>query len=52
MQQRAISVVGPSARNDLLVELRSLLMMAHPSKAYISLKSFFFGLDWAGSASE
>src|SRR6218665_4188866 len=32
-------------------QLRSLLM-AHPSKFYISLKSFFFVRDWAGSASE
>src|SRR6218665_3606327 len=40
MQRRAFSVVGPSAWNDLPFELRSLLM-AHPSKFYISLKSFF-----------
>src|SRR6218665_3714562 len=46
MQQRAFSVVGPSAWNDLPVELRSLLMTS-PSKFYISLKSFFFGHDWA-----
>jgi len=26
--------------------------MAHPSKFYISLKSFFFVRGWAGSASE
>ena len=32
-------------------QLRSLLM-AYPSKFYISLKSFFFVRDWAGSASE
>ena len=51
VQRRAFSVVGPSARNDLPVELRSLLM-SRPSKFYISLKSFFFGRDWAGSASE
>src|SRR6218665_1809304 len=51
MQQRAFSVVGPSAWNDLPVELRSLLMTS-PSKFYIYLKSFFFGRDWAGSASE
>src|SRR6218665_1443873 len=51
VQQRAFSVVGPSAWNDLPVELRSLLMVL-PSKFYISLKSFFFGRDWAGSASE
>ena len=51
MQQRALSVVGLSAWNDLPVELRSLLMTS-PSKFYISLKSFFFGHDWAGSASE
>src|SRR6218665_2331865 len=38
MQRRAFSVVGPSAWNDLPFELRSLLM-AHPSKFYISLKS-------------
>ena len=44
---------GPSAWNDLPVGLRSLaLLMARPSKFYISLKSFFFGRDWAGSASE
>jgi len=42
--RRAFSVVGPSASNDLPVELRSLLM-ARPSKVYISLKSFFFGRD-------
>src|SRR6218665_907978 len=46
----AFSVVGPSAWNDLPFELRSLLM-AHPSKFYISLKSFLFVRDWAGSAS-
>src|SRR6218665_2607112 len=51
MQRRAFSVVGPSAWNDLPFELRSLLM-AHPSKFYISLKSFFFVRDWTGSASE
>jgi len=28
------------------------LLMTSPSKFYISLKSFFFGHDWAGSASE
>src|SRR6218665_1534310 len=39
MQRKAFSVVGPSAWNDLPFELRSLLM-AHPSKFYISLKSF------------
>src|SRR6218665_926062 len=42
---------GPSAWNDLSVELRSLLM-TRLSKFYISLKSFFFGHDWAGSTSE
>src|SRR6218665_2641233 len=36
MQRRAFSVVGPSAWDDLPFELRSLLM-AHPSKFYISL---------------
>ena len=51
MQRRAFSVVGPSAWNDLPVELRSLLMTSL-SECYISLKSFFFGHDWAGSASE
>src|SRR6218665_1288391 len=51
MQQRAFSIVGPSAWNDLPFELRSVLM-AHPSKFYISLKSFFFVRVWAGSASE
>src|SRR6218665_1389345 len=51
MQRRAFSIVGPSAWNDLPFELRSVLM-AHPSKFYISLKSFFFGHGWAGSASE
>src|SRR6218665_1384718 len=50
MQRRAFSVVGPSAWNNLPFELRSLLM-AHPSKFYISLKSFFVR-DWAGSTSE
>ena len=48
---RLIERVGPSAWNDLLFELRSVLM-AHPSKFYISLKSFFFVCGWAGSASE
>src|SRR6218665_1970383 len=43
------SIVGPSAWNDLPFELRSVLM-AHPSKFYISLKSFFFVRGWAGSA--
>ena len=51
MQRRAFSVVGPSAWNDLPFELRFVLM-AHPSKFYISLKSFFFVRGWAGSASE
>src|SRR6218665_3520140 len=51
MQRRAFSIVGPSAWNDLPFELRSVLM-AHPSKFYISLKSFFFVRGWAGSASE
>src|SRR6218665_901016 len=51
MQRRAFSVVGPSAWNDLPVELRSLLI-ACASKFYISLKPFFFGRDWARSASE
>jgi len=50
-QRREFSVVGPSAWNDLPFELRSLLM-AHPSKFYISLKSLFFVRDWAGSISE
>ena len=51
MQRRTFTVVGPSAWNDLPVELRSLLMTS-PSKFYISLKSFFFGRYWAASASE
>jgi len=51
MQRRVFSVVDPSTRNDLPFELRSL-PMAHRSKFYISLKSFFFVRDWAGSASE
>src|SRR6218665_1305578 len=42
---RASSVVGPSAWNDLPFELWSLLM-AHPTKFYISLKSFFFVRAW------
>ena len=46
-----VLIVGPSAWNDLPFELRSVLM-AHPSKFYISLKSFFFVGGWAGSASE
>src|SRR6218665_1152773 len=46
MQRRAFSVVNPSAWNDLPFELRFLLM-AHPSKFYISLKSFFF-CPWLG----
>src|SRR6218665_2044662 len=41
MQRRAFLIVGPSAWNDLPFELRCVLM-AHPSKFYISLKSFFF----------
>jgi len=49
--QEAFSVVSPSTWNDLPVELHSLLM-AHPSKFYISSESFFFGRDWAGGASE
>src|SRR6218665_1229981 len=40
-QRRTFLVVGPSAGNDLPFELRSLLM-AHPYKFYITLKSFFF----------
>jgi len=53
LQRRAFSVVGPSAWNDLLFELRSMLK-AHPSKFYmhISLKFFFFVRDWAGSVCE
>src|SRR6218665_112057 len=51
VQRRAFSVVGPSAWNDLPVELHSLLMTSS-SKFCISLKSFFFGRDWAGCASE
>ena len=50
VQRTAFSVVGPSALNDLPVGLRSLLM-THPSKFNISLKSFFFGRDRAGNAS-
>jgi len=44
VQRRAFSV-------ELSVE-SSFLLMTRPSKFYISLKSFFFGGDWAGSASE
>src|SRR6218665_473446 len=51
MQRRAFSVVGSSAWNDLPVELYSLLVV-HPSKFYISLKSFFFVRDWCRSAYE
>src|SRR6218665_1064162 len=51
VQRRVFSVVGPSACNDLLIEL-CFLLMTRPSKFYISLKSFFFGRDWAGSTSE
>src|SRR6218665_1622535 len=51
MQRGAFSVVGTSAWNDLPFELRSLLM-AHPSKFYITLKFFFFVRDWARRASE
>src|SRR6218665_899316 len=51
VHRRAFLVVSPLAWNDLPVELRTLLM-ACPSKFYIFLKSFFFGRDWAGSASE
>ena len=43
--------MDPLAWNDLPIELRSLLV-ACLSKFYISLKSFFFGRDCAGSASE
>src|SRR6218665_299506 len=48
MQRRAFSVVGPSAWNDLPFELRSLLM-AHPSRFYISLKSFFLSVTGLGA---
>jgi len=48
---RPPGVQDPSASTDLPVVLRSLLM-THPSKCYIPLKSFFFGRVWAGSASE
>ena len=48
MQQRAFSVLGPSAWNNLPFELQSLLV-AHPSKFYISLKSFFFISDGVGA---
>src|SRR6218665_2035487 len=51
MQRRASAIVGSSTWNDLPCELRSVLM-AHPSKFYISFKSFFFVRGWAGSASE
>src|SRR6218665_362706 len=51
MPRRAFSVVGPSAWNDSPVKLHSLLM-TFSSEFYISLKSFFFCHDWAGSASE
>src|SRR6218665_28715 len=47
-QRRAFSVVGPSAWNDLPFELHSLLM-AHPSKFYISLKSFFLSVTGLGA---
>ena len=50
-QRRAFSVVGPTVWNDLPVTLRSLLVV-HPAGFYKSLKSFFFGRGWAGSASE
>src|SRR6218665_652122 len=49
MQRRTFSVVGPSAWNNLPFELRSLLVV-HPSKFYISLKSFFFVCDKAAMA--
>ena len=51
LQWRAFSVVGPAAWSDFPFELQSLLM-AHPSKFFIFLKSFFFMFDCAGSASE
>src|SRR6218665_2136232 len=47
----AAKAVGPSSWNDLPVELRCLLISC-PFKFYIFLKFFFFGRDWAGSASE
>ena len=47
----ASGVWTPAPVNDLPFELRSVLM-AHPSKFYISLKSFFFVRGWAGSTSE
>src|SRR6218665_834381 len=50
MQRRAFLAVNPSAWNDLPFELQSLLM-AHPSKFYISLKSFFVR-GWTGDTSE
>src|SRR6218665_1513692 len=49
MQRRAFSVVGSSAWNDLPVELRFLLM-ACPSKFYISFESFFFDHDCASES--
>jgi len=45
MQQRAFLVVGPLAWNDILFELCSLLM-AHPSKFYISEVLLWSGLGW------
>src|SRR6218665_337199 len=51
MQRRAFSVVGPgpSAWNDLLVELRSLLITS-PSKFYMSLKSFSLAVTGLGAS--
>ena len=46
MQRRAFSVVGSSAWNELPFERRFLLVV-HPSKFYIYLKSFFcLWLGW------
>src|SRR6218665_1795266 len=42
VQRRSFRFVAPSEWNDLPVELHSLLM-ARPSKFYISLMSIFFG---------
>ena len=43
---------GCYTTEEVLYKFLNTLLMAHPSKFYSSLKSFFFGRDWTGSASE
>src|ERR1700733_7531490 len=50
-QRRAFSIVGPSIWNDLPHELR-LLLPVNLTGFLKSLKTFYFGRGWTGSASE